>query len=580
MSIDKLIDDLVTQAGKTPASISVQRALTVDGCIPEEDKLAPLTSAERYAIECITRKNHSFASDGQISLAFRPHGRLHVLPREDFEVHSEFLTLIGHVELTEAELVTYLATKQSAQCALEEERTVILSYLFQHGFECICGELSRLSEHMAPLIYYVGEICISNFYDIGKSDFKLESTLEHALKEVLEQRENAPIEFLTTIYCLHLLLQSGSYTRLEELNSSQLSRSVLADYFDAKYGVYQKAGGVYSDVESYSLFSSSSLEDKAVLLAHIRRSIETTSRFTRHINGVNLRKKENILPIPPAQVNASLPSLHRSAHTMAMLQRWVGPNRSAQQTFLPSSFGDLLKEIEILLTQKASFPSRLESLIDYVVAEAVCSTRSDFGMTRGARDFLKFSTALCQGQTEVASSWGQGEYFCHVVPNEEMKAAYSPKTLSMILNAISGRMRYNSWHYAPSYFEIASISADRGWFYAPRMADIADWCDQHHTGHIHASVRYSIRSPLPICVRDSVFPGFIDLRLMRQSGEPYSREDLVTAIAYTEALQFIYQSLMNFVLKENKSFVFTFGDKKWIEKVCLPQTPEMVAAIA
>ena len=104
--------------------------------------------------------------------------------------------------------------------------------------------------------------------------------------------------------------------------------------------------------------------------------------------------------------------------------------------------------------------------------------------------------------------------------------------------------------------------------------------DQHHAGHVHASVRYSIRSPLPICVRDSVFPGFIDLRLMRQSGDPYSREDLVTAIAYTEALQFIYQSLMNFVLKENKNFVFAFGDKKWIEKVCLPQTPEMVAAIA
>lgn len=77
-----------------------------------------------------------------------------------------------------------------------------------------------------------------------------------------------------------------------------------------------------------------------------------------------------------------------------------------------------------------------------------------------------------------------------------------------------------------------------------------------------------------------MFPGFIDLRLMRQSGDPYSREDLVTAIAYTEALQFIYQSLMNFVLKENKSFVFTFGDKKWIEKVCLPQTAEKVAAIA
>ena len=61
MSIEKLIDDLVTQAGKTPASILVQRALTVGGCIPEEDKLAPLTSAERYAIECITSKTASRA---------------------------------------------------------------------------------------------------------------------------------------------------------------------------------------------------------------------------------------------------------------------------------------------------------------------------------------------------------------------------------------------------------------------------------------------------------------------------------------------------------------------------------------
>jgi hypothetical protein len=137
------------------------------------------------------------------------------------------------------------------------------------------------------------------------------------------------------------------------LNSSQLSGPVLASYFDDKYAIYQKAGGAHSDVESHSLFFSSFLEDKAVLLAHMRRSIESTSRFIRHINGVNLRKKENILPILPVQVNASIQSLHRSAHTMAMLQRWMGPNRSAQKTFLPSSFGDLLKEIELVLGPEA-----------------------------------------------------------------------------------------------------------------------------------------------------------------------------------------------------------------------------------
>lgn len=576
MSIGKIVADLVAQVEKIPASILVQRALTLGACIPEEDKLASLTSAECYAIECITNGNYIFSANGQISLAFRPHGRLYILTRKDFEVHSEFLTLLGHVEFSEGELLTYLALKQSDQCALEKARTVILNYLFRHGIESVCEELLTLFDHMAPLIYYVGERCVSNFYDIGKSGFKLESTLMEALEEVVKQREDSSIEFLTTTYCLHLLLHSGSYTRLEELNSTQLSRPALEKYFDVKFCLYQKIGGSHSDVNTFSPYVLSSLEEKAVWLAYMRGSIESTSRFARHINGVNLRKKENILPISSVQANASLTSMNSHAHTIALLERWFGSTGSAKQVFDPSSFGELIKEV----IGSEETPARLESLVNYVVSEAVSSTRSDFGMTRGARDFLKFSTALCQGQTELVCAWGQAEYFCHVVPNEKMKAEHPPKALSIILNAISGRMRFNSWHYAPSYFKIESIPANRGWFYAPRMPDIADCSDQHHTGHVHATVRYSIRSPQPICIGATVLPGFIDLRLMRQSGDPYSREDLVTAIAYTDALQFIYQSLMNFVLKENKNFVFTFGDKKWFDKVYSPKKSEISDEIA
>ena len=105
----------------------------------------------------------------------------------------------------------------------------------------------------------------------------------------------------------------------------------------------------------------------------------------------------------------------------------------------------------------------------------------------------------------------------------------------MTLNAISARMRFNSWHYAPSYFDVANVPEGRGWFTAPRMADIADDSDQHHNGHMHALVRYSIRSPLPIRIDHDVLPGFIDLRLMRQSGEPYREAELMTAIAYKVA---------------------------------------------
>jgi hypothetical protein len=114
------------------------------------------------------------------------------------------------------------------------------------------------------------------------------------------------------------------------------------------------------------------------------------------------------------------------------------------------------------------------------------------------------------------------------------------------------------------------------------MADIADDSDQHHTGHVHATVRYSIRSPLPLRIGRDVRPGFIDLRLMRQSGDPYSQGDLITAIAYTEALQFLYQSLMNHVLDYDVGFTFSFGDKSWFERVYLarPVSPPQFATAA
>jgi hypothetical protein len=72
-----------------------------------------------------------------------------------------------------------------------------------------------------------------------------------------------------------------------------------------------------------------------------------------------------------------------------------------------------------------------------------------------------------------------------------------------------------------------------------------------------------------------VLPGFIDLRLMRQSGEPYREAELMTAIAYTEVLQFIYQHLMNHVLARNVSFVFSFGDKKWFDAMYAASAPRM-----
>jgi hypothetical protein len=392
---------------------------------------------------------------------------------------------------------------------------------------------------------------------------------------VREQRERADIELLTAAHCLHLLLRSGSYTRLEELNSTQLSRAALAQFFAEKRAFYAQECACPPEAG----FDAAPLREQAAILARLREVIAGRQRFIRLISATHLRKREGALPLPPSAPYDVAAPITRSANVLATLQRCVPPGTCVKTLFRPENFEHLLGKALLSEGERASFESGLEYLIDRVVAEAVRSTNSDIGMTRGTRDYRRFVEALRSREAALVSGWTQAEYFCHVVPSPPLAKKLPLKALHMTLNAISARMRFNSWHYAPSYFAAAEVPAARGWFTAPRMADIADDSDQHHAGHVHAAVRYSIRSPLPVRAGNDVLPGFIDLRVMRQTGEPYTREDLVTAIAYTEVLQFLYQHLMNHLLERGGRFVFSFGDKKWFDRM-YPVYPAQPATVS
>lgn len=572
MSIEKIIADTAGRIETETAAALLHRGLTLDGRVEWNTALAALSPAERHACACVTAQGRMPSPGvGNLSLAFRPHGRLYLLPRETYQAHVQSLTLLCHVELDCGDLETYHALQRSAQNALQQGRDEICADLCEQGFERVCSELSSVIEHMAPLIYYIGERCISNFYNVGKSGYAPEMTLADALQHVAEQRNHADIEVLTAVHCLHLILSSGSYTRLEELNASQLSRRTVLEFFDAKAAFYEEA----CDCAAEKHFATASLREKAASLARMRETIASRKRFIRLINGTNVRKREAVLPLPPPAAYAASTPITPSANVEAILKRCLPSGRSVQRLFSPGHFEYLLGPALLLDEHSSSFGSYLEYLLDRVVAEAVQATNSDIGMTRSARDYRRFAEAVRGRQTVVASGWSQAEYFCHVVPSAEVLKTFSRRTLVMTLNAISARMRFNSWHYAPSYFDVANVPEGRGWFTAPRMADIADDSDQHHNGHMHALVRYSIRSPLPIRIDRDALPGFIDLRLMRQSGEPYREAELMTAIAYTEVLQFIYQHLMNHVLARNVSFVFSFGDKKWFDAMYSVSAPRM-----
>lgn len=564
MSIEKLIGSIIDYSDTNNSILIINRALTLDGRISLEDSLSSLSSSEKYLAKCAESLSIPISKHlGNFVLAFRPHGRLHFLPKEEFDLNEKLFILLGFLTLTDQCVSEFRQIRLDQHKAIEQDRENILSYFEEFGYEKICRTVSAAVNHMAPLIYYVGDHCVSNFYDIGKSNLPSESTLQSAIEEIKEKERHASIETLTVILCLWLLLRSGANSRAEELNLSQISLHNVNKFFERKKLLYGQINEPDADLKH---FDRANLLSKAEILALTREKISKSHRFIRLINGLTLRKKEAILPIALPNTNTSIAPIPQSARAYACLQRWMPKNISIQKLLESNQFEQLLHVAYLPPESSGTFDSFFEYLIDRVISEAVISTNSDIGMSRSARDYIKFYSAIEGADVKTACDWGQSEYFCHVVPSESMVKACAPKVLTMILNSVSARMRYNTWHYAPSYFNTHDVADDRGWFFAPRMADIADFSDYHHTGHVHAQVRFCIRSPLPLRLNEKILPGFIDLRLMRQKGEPYSLEELGTAIAYTEILQFLYQQLMNYIRESKMRFVVSLGEKKWFER--------------
>jgi acyl-CoA synthetase (AMP-forming)/AMP-acid ligase II len=190
-----------------------------------------------------------------------------------------------------------------------------------------------------------------------------------------------------------------------------------------------------------------------------------------------------------------------------------------------------------------------------IVECAIEATESDVGMSRGTRDVARMQRAFAEERYEEICGWQNTDYFCAVFPSAAMRTrlADKPDLLVKILYACAARMQFNHWHYAPGHCPPGTVPADRHFYYPPRLADIAEWSDQHHTGHVLAEVRYSIRSPAPLVMNGKVYPGKVDLRLFRQSGAPYSKKELTVALMYTEYVRLLHQSLSDHLARNAAS---------------------------
>lgn len=571
MSIELIVSELVQSIHSGSDADLARNCLTLNGRIDEADAVLGMNAFERVLYEGLAidvQRDDPYEPQVEVVLAFRPHGRVFFLEAAFATGNEAHLKIARRLSVSRTLHRAALDAARLEHAELEAYRTGMQQYLDVQGLQSIVDTLKESAEHMAPLLFYVGAECFSNFYQIGQSDYPRESTLDATLAIVAEQGASASIESITLTYCMALLRASGAFTRLEEMNSTQLQVPTVARHFQTLARRYQAICEL-SDADLQS-FDESPLPQQAQTLAKWREQSLAYGRFVRDINGLNLRKKERF--IRHWSLDAVTRKLIQRAQSIALIDDALGGHGAVGDVLSIDHIGEWLRAGQQEGAGRG-FVFFIEHVIDALVRKAVEVTQSDVGMTRGTRSFHRLVSLLKAGNTVEACALTQADYFCHAVPSAVLESALPPKGVSTLLNAVSSRMRYNAWHYAPSYFDIQQIPTDRGWFHGPRMADIAHWSDQHHAGHVHASVRNSIRSPQPIRVGDRVLQGLVDLRLMRQKGESYSMIELGTAIAYTEALGLIYQTLMDYVLTRNdQAFSFDFGDKRWIEKFYLSAT--------
>jgi hypothetical protein len=561
MSISKTIEELVKGGQECGPATAFLNCLTLNGKIDERDALKGLSGRERAIFNVLLESSIDYHSpETEFVLSMRPYGRVSVLPAEEYTLSENALTEVTRFTLQDKHIDQIRKAQQADILLLQAGLAVLTEFYETEGYVQIADRLNSAVKNMAPLIFYIGDKCFSNFYNVGKGDVPWEYEIHAALTHLKQEQSNASVSVQTLAFCLDLLMRSGTYTRAEELNSCQLNVETLQAHFLRAFDHYRSITAKACITRNE--FASLPLPEQSNMLASLRAAMQQFGVFVRDINGLNLLKKERYFK--DGIEDPELAREQKEEHARRLVEHIISEHTGEIFRWSEDAISGFVVGDSGILGDHP-FDSDVEYLIDLIIKAAIHVTASDVGMSRGVRDLAKFTQTWLRQDTVESCEWTQAEYYCHAVASPELMQMLPAKKIIVLINAVSSRMRYNAWHYTPSYFIVEKIPESRGWFHAPRMADIAEWSDHHHAGHVHAAVRYSIRSPKLIRIKGEIFYGLTDLRLMRQAGRRYTLSDLAAAIQYTDALGFVYQQLVNNVTDGTHRFEFKFGSKAWID---------------
>ncbi len=565
----------------------VNKLLTLDERIPMEDGLDSLSDLQLAIYEQVVKHEERLVystdvdlnADGiWVTLGIKSYGRIVFGEYDPSKLHGYDVSEPGDisvgfimfpVDVYEKAVEAY-KTQFKQQQPIWDEALQFMNQLSPQERNDIVLNIHFICYHMAPVLYYTEHKTVTNFYDYNNfiqamggssSQFLLDDLVDTPIHEWSD-------ETCLLIYSLQVLFKSGPPARGEEFNGKQVNPVRLQQFLIRKWEHYEMMASDPHMMASRNAFLNANLIVKAEMLCAARSRLTDQFTFYRQVNGLNLLKKESLYPSNEMdEWTETLPE---------DIQHYFDHIHNMNVT----SFDDLYPAVQTLMKSNLSggmhpdIMSPLEELIHVTVDSAVRSTQSDMGMSRSMRDFSELIRVHDQQLIEDACNWKQTDFFCCVVPSARLVKALCDKgpLLPGILKSVSIRMQYNSWHYTPGNFPRELLPEDRHFYFPPVMPDTAVWSDQHHRGHIHASVRYSIRSPYHITYKGKRYAAFFDLRLMRQRGDAYTLSDMQQAVRYTLYLNRIYQAILDAQAEYGISFKFTAFTKEWYDRFYGPNT--------
>jgi len=514
----------------------VKVALTLDGHVPDAIGAKALTAAEKDLLDAAAELPLVPAGEPGDVLVLAETGRLRIVLEKDgppTDGHP-LGTIDWGLEKPEGIFRELTDTLDDTRDTLRALR----SWLAGLPVDEIMLRLDNIRYsvvHMAPVLIYVGDHAYSTLDRFSNLPGKALSYGSPGC--LLSRLARTPVadwaeEDAGFVVCLNALLMSGPPVRAEEFNGAQLLPGELEPFLRDRIIEYG-AGIPVRTAEALGPWLERLAEVCVTARGKVLRSGVT---FYRDINGITLHKRE--LALRPAITYDDVPAPVRDLLTAEGGAAWGG---GAELDGLGDPARELITKV-VSSPAPAGFSSPFEGFLHEFLLTGTEALRADVSMSRGPRDLAQLRAAAPRSPLTLATK----DCFCCVTASEAFVRRFGDDRsgLAKALCAYSARMRFNTWHYLPHSLSLtAELPGRDDWYFAPMMPDVAEWSDQHHTGHVAFGVRYAIRVPFGIDFEGAYRVGLYDLRFMRTAEPRFELGDLRAAIALGRVLSALYQAM-------------------------------------